>query len=168
MPLLFFLFALLLIAILYLLIRPIVRGAVYFPTTREAVDSMVGLARPKAGERIADLGSGDGRVLMAFARQGIEAHGYEVNPLLVWKSQWAIRRAGLDGKAFVHWESFWPANLAEFDIISVYGIPYIMKPLSEKLSRELKPGSRVVSNIYTMPGWQASEKERSVSLYVRG
>lgn len=102
----FVLFAVLLAAILYLLIRPIVRGAVYFPTKREAVRVMVDLAEPQSGERLADLGSGDGRVLMAFARQGIEAHGYEVNPLLVWQSQWAIKRAGLEGRAFVHWESF--------------------------------------------------------------
>lgn len=156
-----------LIVVIYLL-APIVRGAVFFPTRPENVETIVRLAKIKPGEKAADLGSGDGRIVIALARAGAEAHGYEINPILVWKSRAAIRQAGLEGRAFVHWRSFWGADLSPYAVIAVYGIPYIMRALEKKLSRELKAGSRVVSNIYKFPSWAgAMHAEGGVYLYIK-
>lgn len=150
----------------YLLIRPTIRGAVYYPTRPESVERMMRLANAKPGDRITDLGSGDGRILIAFAKEGIEAHGFEVNPILVWKSRRAIRRAGFDKIAIVCWQSFWSVSLDPYDIVTVFGIPHIMKQLKKKLERELKPGSRVVSNVFKFPDWKPDLEEKGVYRYV--
>lgn len=156
----------------YLLLRPLINGAVYFPTSETSVQTMLRLANIKRGEKVVDLGSGDGRVLLAFARAGAEAHGYEINPILVWRSRKAIREAGLQGKIFVHWKSFWRADLSSFDVVILYGIPYIMKKLEVKLGKELKTGTRVLSNIYRFPGWRPTAEEKdgkaAICLYVQG
>ena len=59
------------------------KGAIYDPSNNESVKKMVELAQIKPGEKSVDLGSGDGRVVIEFAKKGIQAHGYEINPLLV-------------------------------------------------------------------------------------
>ncbi len=154
-----------LLIIAYFLVRPIIRGAAFFPTNPESVQAMIQLAEVKDGERIADLGSGDGRILIAFAQRGFEAHGYEINPILVWWSRWRLRRAGIANIAFVHQKSFWKTDLSSYNIVAVYGIPYIMKQLGKKLGRELKPGARILSYIYPIPDWQADSKKSGIYLY---
>src|SRR5581483_7245070 len=124
---------------LYFLLRPIVHGAVYFPTSPKRVGMMLALAEVRAGETVVDLGSGDGRILIACAERGAVAVGYEVNPWLVWRSRRAIRRAGVGKLATVRWESFWRADLARYDVVMLYGITYIMRDLEKKFARELRP-----------------------------
>src|SRR5208337_3945742 len=95
---------------------PLARGAVYVPSTREKALLIARLSGAGPGERAVDLGSGDGRIVIALARQGAEAHGFEVNPVLVLISLRNIRRAGFHGRAFIHWKSFWRADLSRFDV----------------------------------------------------
>jgi precorrin-6B methylase 2 len=145
--------------------RPIVRGAIYFPTTPKNVDIMIALAGVRSGMRIADFGSGDGRLLIACAERGAFAEGYEINPMLVHQSRRAIRRKGLSRLAVVHWKSLWKADSSKSDVIFVYGIPYIMKGLEKKFARELKPGTKIVSNVFRFPGWKSIAQEGNVFLY---
>jgi precorrin-6B methylase 2 len=163
-----------LLVLIYLLGRPIVHGAIYFPTSPRAIREMLKLADPKPGERVVDLGSGDGRILIAFAERGATAVGYEINPLLVRQSQRAIARAGFPanasdtaGGAVVYWESFWRADLSQFDTVIVYGIPYVMRDLQRKLERELRPGTKIISNAFKLPEWTPVASERKIFLYVR-
>jgi len=141
------------------------RGAVYVPADQEVVRKMVKLANPKPGDKFVDLGSGDGRIVIAFARAGAESHGYEVNPLLVWISRRNIRAAGLTGKAFIHGRSFWKQDLSGFNIVAVYGVTYIMRKLKKKLKKESQSGSRLVSYLFEFPGQQPLKKEKGVYLY---
>jgi hypothetical protein len=157
---------LILLAAIYLLARPVIRGAIFFPTTRRNVEVMLDMASLRQGARIADLGSGDGRILIACARRGMRAEGYEINPILVFRSRWAIQKAGFRNFAVVHWKSFWRADLAPFDAIFVYGIPYIMDGLRNKLERELRPGAKIVSNVFPFPGWEPVEKQEKEKIYL--
>jgi hypothetical protein len=145
----------------------LMRGAPYVPTHPRAVEHMVGFSRPKAGECAVDIGSGDGKVVIAMARAGAVAHGYEINPLLVALSRWRIRRAGLRGRAFIHWRNFWNEDFSKFNIVSVYGIGHIMAPLEAKLGRELASGSRVVSNVFPFPNWKVEDELDGVLLYLK-
>ncbi len=141
------------------------RGPFYVPTKRRYLPRIIGMLDLKSGEKVVDLGSGDGRLVAAFAEVGVEAHGYEHNPLLVMYSKQAFKKQRLKGKAFVHMRNFWDADLSSFDGVVVYGIPYIMSRLEEKLRKELKPGARVVSNAFPFPNWEPIAKEKTIYLY---
>jgi cyclopropane fatty-acyl-phospholipid synthase-like methyltransferase len=130
---------------------PLGRGAIYDPSTQEETLIMAELAAVAVGEKAADLGSGDGRVVIALARRGAETHGFEVNPVLVMVSRRNIRRAGLEGKAFIHWRSFWRADLSGFDVITVFQVSFVMGRLETKVQRELAPGARIVSHYWRFP-----------------
>ncbi len=143
-------------------------GAIYFPTSARNTEAAVLLSGAGPGEKVADLGSGDGKILIAFARAGVQATGFEINPHLVRSSRKAIERMGLENLARVEWKSIWKADLSGFDAIYVYGIPYIMKKLGKKIRREMKPGSRVVSNIFQFPDWQYKDRDRDMFLYIIG
>jgi ribosomal protein L11 methylase PrmA len=132
---------------------PLARGAIYDPSTPVQTSLMVDLAGVLPGEKAVDLGSGDGRVLIALARRGAEAHGYEVNPVLVLLSRRNIRRAGLEGKAFAHWGSFWRVDLSRFGLVTVFQVDFVMGRLETKLKRELADGARIVSHHWRFPDW---------------
>jgi hypothetical protein len=150
------------------------RGAFFVPMPRSDVPRVIRLlalhegdaARGSlSGEKAVDVGSGDGRLLIALAEAGAEAHGFEHNILLVWRSRRAIRKAGLSGKAFVHWSNFWKEDFSSFTAVTIYGIPYIMRRLERKLRAELRSGARVVSYSFTFPNWQLAQSDNRVYLY---
>ena len=143
----------------------IFNGAIYLPTRKKAIEAMIKLLEIKPGEKIADLGAGDGRLIIAMARAGAEAHGYEINPILVSLAKRKIKKAGLEGRAFVHLKSFWAENFSQFDAIAIFGINDIMKKMEEKLIKELKSETRVVSNCFEFPNWKSSKKEDTIFLY---
>ncbi|MDH5770984.1 MAG: methyltransferase domain-containing protein [Candidatus Bathyarchaeota archaeon] len=149
----------------FFIVPLIVWGAPFDTSDRETVKKMVALANIQPCKKAADLGSGDGRVVIALAKAGAEAHGYEINPLLVWWARRNIRKAGLTDKASIHWKSFWRENFVSFDAITVFGVNYIMKDLEKKLRKELKTNARVVSNTWPFPTWSHSRKEGNVYLY---
>jgi precorrin-6B methylase 2 len=130
---------------------PLGRGAVYVPSTPEKVRQMAELSGVARGEKAADLGSGDGRVVIECARRGAEAHGFEVNPILVLLSRRAIRRAGVQDRAFIHWKSFWRARLSPFDVVTIFQGSFVMRRLEKKLRKELAAGARVVSDYWGFP-----------------
>jgi len=141
------------------------RGPFFVPARRKDVPRIIGALHLKGGEKIVDLGSGDGRLLIALAEAGAEAHGFEHNPLLVWRSRRNIRKAGHEGKAFVHYSNFWNKDFSRFDGAVIYGISYIMRRLEEKLLKEARPGMRIVSYSFFFPNWVPEHKEKGVYVY---
>lgn len=140
-------------------------GAPYQATANSRVRIMLKLARVKKGDKAVDLGSGSGELVIALARKGAEAHGYEVNPFLVWYSRKMIKRAGLKGKAFIHKENFWDVNLKDFDIITIYQVNYVMPRLAEKLQKEVKKSARIISNTWQFRKWKPIKKIKNIYLY---
>jgi cyclopropane fatty-acyl-phospholipid synthase-like methyltransferase len=134
-------------------------GAHYVPTSAERTVRMLRLAALTPGERLVDIGSGDGRLVIEAARQGASAYGYELNPALVWWSRRKIRAAHMEGKAEISWKDFWHQDFSRFDVVTVYGIPHIMGLLEKKLLRELRPGARVVSNSFAFPTWEGKSED---------
>ena len=140
-------------------------GAPYVPTSGERFKNVLDLAQIKKGDRAIDIGSGDGRLVIAFARAGAEAHGWEINPLLVLKSRRLIKEAKLEDTATIHWGNFWNADLSGFNVVTLYGMSHIMGRLEKKLSQELAAGSRVISAYFTFPNWEIKRKQGDVYLY---
>lgn len=152
---------------LFTLIPVFSGGAVFQPTRRDIVERMIRLARVRPGEKAADLGSGDGRIVIALARAGAEAHGYEVNPLLVLWARYNIRQAGLAGKAFIHRKSFWFVGVSAYTVVTTFQVGSVMHHLEKKLHEELPPGARVVSHFWKFPAWRASATDQELHLYTQ-
>ncbi|HKJ69543.1 MAG TPA: hypothetical protein VKA68_16425, partial [bacterium] len=112
-------------------------GAPFVPSQNQQILDMLDIADIRPGDRATDLGSGDGRVVIALARAGLDAHGYEINPFLVIWSLLRMYRAGVWGCGHIHWKSYWRTNLSSYDLITIYGTPPIMSRLKDKLCREL-------------------------------
>ncbi|MFZ2804155.1 MAG: class I SAM-dependent methyltransferase [Patescibacteria group bacterium] len=145
----------------------LLNGAPYVPSKKGAVDRMAKCANAGPGKKCADIGSGDGRIVVAMAQAGAEAHGYENNPLLVWWSRAKIKRLGLQDRAFIHRENFWKSDFSQFDAVTLFGISHIMKRLWSKLQSELKPGALIVSNAFTFPGTEPIAKDDGIFVYAK-
>lgn len=139
----------------------------YVPSSWDNLEVMLKLAKVKAGQSSADLGAGDGRVVVAFAKAGAKAHGFEIDPSRVKLGRRNIEQEGLTDRGFIHHSNFWDEDLGKFDIITVYGIGNIMGKLEMKLRKEAKIGCKVISNSFTFPNWQYITKKDNVFLYVK-
>jgi len=146
-------------------VMPFLFGAAYEGTTPEEIKIMKKLARAKKGMKIADLGSGDGRIVREFARSGADAEGYEINPLLVVWSRWLIRREGLQDRAKIYWKSFWDANLGKYDAVVVFQVNFVMPKLRKKLEEECMKGTEVISNHWKIDKWKIIKKQGDIYLY---
>jgi len=155
-------------AVVFLFLFPIWRGAPWAPSSLSTAVRMAALSGAARGKRLADLGSGDGRVLIALARRGAEAHGYEINPVLVLVSRCAIRRAGVADRASVHWQSFWRADLSRFDALILFQGSFVMRRLERKIRRELRPGAQVISDYWAFPSLVPEARAGTLYRYVIG
>jgi len=140
-------------------------GAPFQPSSNKAMKEMLKLAKMKRGDKVADLGSGNGKIVIEFAKRGIESHGFEINPFLVWLSRKRIKNLHLQNKAFIHWKNFMKSDLSKFDIITSFQISYIMPGLENKLKKELKKNAKVISNTWKFPNWKPKRTIWHVYLY---
>jgi hypothetical protein len=152
-------------ALVFLVFFPLGRGAIYVPSSPEKAGLLAELSGAARGGKAADLGSGDGRVVIALALRGAEAHGFEVNPALVLLARRNIRRASLQGRAFIHWKSFWRANLSPFDAVTIFQGSFVMRRLEAKVKRELPPGALVVSDFWGFPTLSPERMTGTVFVY---
>lgn len=142
-------------------------GPVFVPSKDDKLKTMIKLAKPKKSDRILDLGSGDGKIVIKLAKLGLKADGIEINPILVRKSQKIAEKLGLENLANFKKGNFWNQNYSKYDLIFWYGTTYVMNKLEKKLLAELKPGARIVSNYFQFPNWKPTTSENEVRLYVK-
>lgn len=143
------------------------RGAPYKTTDDTTLAELIQASGIKKGEKVVDLGSGNGKIIIAFAQKGYEAHGIELDPVLAWWTRRRIKKMGLEKKAFVHRRDMWKEDLSQYDVIIIYQITYIMGRMGKKMKREMKPGARALSNHFTFPDWKPKKKKGRVSVYTR-
>lgn len=153
-------------------------GAPFQPSSDKALKEILelsGIENQKTDKKlkIADLGSGNGKIVIEFAKRGaklnrrIEAHGFEINPLLVLWSRARIKKLGLQKNVFIHWKNFFRQNFSDFDIVTSFQIVYVMPELEEKFRKELKKGAKVISNTWRFPLWKPKKRLGDVYLYVK-
>lgn len=143
------------------------RGALWVPSPMPTVKKMLELADVRPGEVVYDLGSGDARVIIAAARQfGARGVGIEIDPFRVLWTQLFISAFRLRGQVKVIWGDFFSQDLGEADIVTVYLQQVTNLRLMNKLKRELRPGTRVVSYAFTFPGWQLIAMDEKAKIYV--
>lgn len=163
-----FLFIILLIITIILslfYVIPFFYGAPFEPSHKKQLQKIIEFADVKKNEKIAELGSGDGRIVIELAKKGAIAHGFEINPLLVLYSRKKIKEAKLEKNAFIHWKNFWKTNLNTYDTIVLFQFKTIMKKLEKKLKNELKPNSKIISNEWKFPNFKLIKRKNKISLY---
>uniref|UniRef100_A0A8C4PYL1 ATP synthase subunit C lysine N-methyltransferase n=1 Tax=Eptatretus burgeri TaxID=7764 RepID=A0A8C4PYL1_EPTBU len=126
----------------------------FVPATEKQLANVFSLLRGRRG-RLADIGSGDGRIVIAAAKHGFHATGFELNPWLVWYSRFRAYHQGVQSCARFHKVDLWKVNFAEYDNIIIFGVPQMMKDLARKLEGELKSDTRVVACRFPFPTWTA-------------
>jgi len=136
----------------------------YFRTSRYRVKTMVELSEIKKGERMCDLGAGDGRIVVEFAKAGAETCGYELDEELVKRSRDEIEKNKLLN-AKIYQKDFWKEDLSLYDVITVYPMPDVMERLEAKLLKELKKGAKVLVNYYTFENWGYEKTRDNIYLY---
>lgn len=128
---------------------------IYVPTPPERVQAMLELARPQQGQKLYDLGCGDGRIPIAAAKQfGVRAVCIDIDPERIEEARENVREAGVEDLVEVRQADLFETDLSDADIVTLYLLPSLNEKLKPKLLRELKPGARVVSHAFDMGTWQ--------------
>ncbi len=129
------------------------RDVPFVPTPEALVEAMLDLAEVKTGDRLIDLGSGDGRIPLAAARRGATALGIEIDPLLVAKARSRARDAGLEALATYRNEDLFTTPIREASVVTLYLLSAINLRLRPRLLFELSAGTRIVSHAFDMDDW---------------
>jgi SAM-dependent methyltransferase len=137
------------------------KDVVWVPTPQVLVEKMLDMAKVTPKDVVMDLGSGDGRTVITAARRGARAIGVEFNPKMVELSNHNAAEAGVTDKVrFIQGDLF-EADLSQASVITLFLLPQINLKLRPKIL-DLKPGTRVVSNSFTMDDWEADQTETIV------
>ncbi len=134
--------------------------APYYPTPETIVDKMLEMGGLRAGEKMYDLGSGDGRIVILAARKyHANAIGVEYDKDLVKQSDAKIRKLNLQGSAKIIHGDIFAQNYASADLITVYLLPTSNDKVRPMLERQLKKGARVVAHDFEFRGWTPTKTE---------
>jgi len=128
------------------------KDVIWVPTPSELVDKMLEIAGVTEKDIVIDLGSGDGRTVIAAAKLGAQAVGIEYNPEMVEVSKNKAKEAGVSEKTKFIQTDLFEYDLSEATVITMFLLPEINLKLRPRLL-DLKPGTRIVSNTFTMGEW---------------
>ena len=133
----------------------------YKSTRREVVALMLEMGEVKAGDTVIDLGTGDGRILIAAAKErGATGLGVDLDPVLIRKARAAARKAGVDDKVRFEAADLFKTDLSSADVVTMYLLPEVNLRLRPQLFAQLKPGTRVVSHAFDMGDWKPEAERR--------
>lgn len=132
----------------------------FVTTPDEVVERMLALAGTRADDFVMDLGSGDGRIVIAAARKfGARGLGVDIDPKLVALSRENARRAGVEALARFEERDVLATDLAPATVVTIYLLPWLVDRLQPKLMHELSPGARIVAHAFAMKGWKPDRSE---------
>jgi precorrin-6B methylase 2 len=132
------------------------KDVIWVPTPQELVQKMLEMAKVTPNDFVIDLGSGDGRTVIAAAKRGAKALGIEYNPDMVELSKRNAANESVSDRASFMKADLFEADLSQAQVITMFLLPDINLKLRPKLLN-LRPGTRIVSNSFTMGEWQADE-----------
>jgi hypothetical protein len=132
------------------------KDVIWVPTPQALVDRMLDMAKVTPNDYVIDLGSGDGRTVISAAKRGAKALGIEYNPNMVELSKRNAAKAGVSDKASFVKADLFESDFSQAQVITMFLLPDINIRLRPKIL-DLKPGTRIVSNSFTMGDWSADE-----------
>lgn len=132
------------------------KDVIWVPTPQALVDKMLDMAKVTPKDYVIDLGSGDGRTVITAAKRGSKALGIEYNPDMVALSKRNAAKEGVSDKASFVKADLFESDFSQAQVITMFLLPDINLKLRPKIL-DLKPGTRIVSNSFTMGEWTADE-----------
>lgn len=132
------------------------KDVVWVPTSQNLVEKMLDIAKVTPQDYLIDLGSGDGRTVITAAKRGLKARGIEYNPDMVALSQRNAATAGVTDRASFEKADLFESDFSSATVITMFLLPSINEKLRPKIL-DLKPGTRIVSNTFTMGDWRADD-----------
>ena len=127
----------------------------YLPTTEPAVQAMLKLAGVKSGDIVYDLGCGDGRIVVAAAKDfGARAVGIDINPERIAEARANAKKAGVENRVRFEEADLFTADIHEATVVTLFLLSSVNQRLRPRLQQELQPGTRIVSNTFDMGEWK--------------
>lgn len=132
--------------------------APYYPTPQIVVEKMLKLGHLQPGEKMVDLGSGDGRIVIMAAKEfKADASGVELDTDLYNQSMDRIRKLGLQDRARIIHGDILKQDYSSADLVTIYLLPSSNEKVRPLLEKQLRKGARVVSHDFDMSGWTPEE-----------
>lgn len=126
----------------------------FVPSTGEAVDAMLKLAGVTHADVVYDLGCGDGRIVVAAAKTyGARGVGIDIDPERIAEAKENARKAGVENLVRFEENDLFQADIHQASVVTLFLLSSVNRKLEPKLRRELKPGTRIVSNTFSMGTW---------------
>ena len=137
---------------------------IFVPTPAEVVTAMLKLANVSAKDLVYDLGCGDGMIVTAAAKEfGAHAVGIDINPVRVKEANDRVQKAGVADKVKILNEDLFEANIGQATVVTLYLLQTLNQKLIPKLNKDLKPGTRIVSQTFSMGDNYPPEKTVEVA-----
>ncbi len=134
------------------------KDVVWVPTPQALVDKMLDMAKVTPQDYLIDLGSGDGRTVISAAKRGLRAQGIEYNPDMVNLAKKNATAAGVTDKATFVQADLFASDFSKAQVVTMFLLPSINMKLRPTILN-MRPGTRIVSNSFTMEDWQADQVE---------
>jgi precorrin-6B methylase 2 len=132
----------------------------FVPTPDDVVQKMLEMANVTNKDVVYDLGSGDGRIVIAAAKMGAaRAVGVDIDPERIKESNENAKKAGVTNRVKFINNDLFKTDLSEATVVTLYLLPGVNNRLKPKLLRELRPGARVVSHSFDMDDWEPKQQE---------
>jgi len=132
------------------------KDVIWVPTPQALVDKMLNMAKVTPNDYVIDLGSGDGRTVITAAKRGVRALGIEYNPDMVELSKRNARKEDVSNRATFVKADLFESDFSQATVITMFLLPDINLKLRPKILN-LKPGTRIVSNTFTMGEWSSDD-----------
>lgn len=132
----------------------------YVPTPQPVVDKMLEMANVQQGDYVIDLGSGDGRIVIAAVKRGAYGHGIDLDPQRIKEARQNAQEQGLGDKVMFIREDIFETDFSRASVITMYLLNSVNRKLRPRLLKELDPGTRIVSHSFDMGDWQPDREAK--------
>lgn len=130
----------------------------YVPTPDNVVERMLDVTNVQSSDYVVDLGSGDGRIVIAAAKRGASGHGIDLDPKRVDEARENASEQGVDEQIMFMEKDIFNTDFSEASVVTMYLLPSVNKKLRPKLLDNLQPGTQIVSHSFDMGSWKADKE----------
>lgn len=132
----------------------------YVPTPNDVLEQMLDMASVGPGDYVIDLGSGDGRIVIAAAKRGAVGHGIDLDPDRIQEANANAEEEGVSDRVMFQQGDIFETDFSDASVITLYLLSSINEKLRPSLLENLRPGTRVVSHSFSMGDWQPDNQVR--------